>query len=294
VSFVLYGPDDATCSTPVFTDPAVPYPQAANAVVQSAPFTPQDAGTYRWIATYSGDAKNESKSTACGDPNESSVVNKTQPGLTTTATASVTIGDPITDTASLTGATANAGGTITFHLFSDSLCQNEVSTGLTPVSVSGNGDYNSGPFTPTVVGSYYWTAVYSGDDNNLSQSTSCGDPLEQSDVNKAPPSIDTAQTLTPQDSATISASAGGTATGSVTFELFGPNDTTCSGPAVYTESDVALDSNGSASTSNSSVSVSSANADTYRWKVVYSGDSTHEGTTSACGTEQFTLTIANS
>src|SRR5437867_2445531 len=213
--------------------------------------------------------------------------------LTTNATTPVTIGSPISDTATISGATSDAGGTITFHLFSDATCATEVSTGLSPVTVNGNGNYNSGNFTPTAVGTYYWTAVYSGDAKNLSASTSCGDANESSIVNKAPSSISTAQQLRPQDSATISATAGGTPTGSVTFKLFPPGDTTCSGSAVYTET-VTL-AGGSASTTNSTFSVSSAAvASTYRWLVTYSGDAKHEGTTSACGTEAFTLTIKNS
>jgi hypothetical protein len=39
--------------------------------------------------------------------------------------------------------------------------------------------------------------------------------------------------------------------------------------------------------------VSAATASTYKWLVVYGGDTTHDGITSSCGTEQFTLTIDN-
>jgi hypothetical protein len=77
--------------------------------------------------------------------------------------------------------------------------------------------------------------------------------------------------------------------------LFGPNNATCDASgasAVYTQA-VTLVS-GSAGTSNSSFSVSAATASSYKWLVVYGGDTTHVGTTSACGTEQFTLTIKNS
>jgi hypothetical protein len=225
-------------------------------------------------------------------------VNKAKPGLVTSATASVTIGDPISDTATLSGATSNAGGTITFHLFpSLADCNagtNEVSTGLTPKTVSGNGNYNSGNFTPTAVGTYYWTAVYSGDANNESKSTACGDANESSVVNKAPSAIGTTQTLRPQDSATISATAGGTPTGSVTFKLFGPNNPTCdpSGAAAVFEQTRTLVS-GSASTDNQSFVISSASASQYKWLVVYGGDTNHTGITSPCGTENFTVTIVN-
>src|SRR5215207_4485037 len=85
-------------------------------------------------------------------------------GLTTTATASTTVGEAISDTAHLTVG-AGAGGTITFQLYSDSGCVNEVTTGLSPVEVDGPGDYPSGDYTPALPGSYYWTASYSGDAN---------------------------------------------------------------------------------------------------------------------------------
>ena len=78
----------------------------------------------------------------------------------------------------------------------------------------------------------------------------------------------------------------------MTFKLFGPNDATCSGTPAFMQTVVL--SNGSAGTTNSTFSVSSAAADTYNWEVSYPGDATHDGTTSACGTEHFTLTIANS
>jgi len=260
----------------------------------SGDFTPSAVGTYYWTAVYSGDLNNSGSQTKCGDGGESSVVIKKVPAISTTAAGPVTIGDPISDIAHLSNGTSDISGTITFHLFSDAQCSNEINTGLTPVTVNGNGDYNSGNFTPTAVGTYYWTASYSGDAKNEAASTACGDANESSVVNKAPSTIATAQSLFPQDQATLSASAGGTPTGNVTFKLFGPNNPTCdaSGEAAkYTET-VTLQS-GSASTSNQTFSIGTASSDDYKWLVTYPGDDNHLGATSACGTEHFTLTIAN-
>src|SRR5437016_14151822 len=53
----------------------------------SDPFTPSQAGTYRWRASYSGDTNNAAIATACNDPGETSVVNRATPALTTVATA---------------------------------------------------------------------------------------------------------------------------------------------------------------------------------------------------------------
>jgi len=176
ITFHLYS--DAGCTSEVSTGLS-PVSVNGNGDYNSGNFTPTAAGTYYWIAFYSGDSFNASSTTLCGDAGESSLA-RARPTLTTSATPSVTIGDPISDTATLGGATSDAGGTITFHLYSNAGCTTEVSTGLSPVSVSGNGNYNSGNFTPTDVGTYYWTASYSGDANNLSASTSCGDAGESS------------------------------------------------------------------------------------------------------------------
>ena len=51
----------------------MPYPVSGGAVV-SATFTPTQPGTYRWVASFSGDANNNPVSGACNDPNETVVV----------------------------------------------------------------------------------------------------------------------------------------------------------------------------------------------------------------------------
>ncbi len=79
VDFRLYGPADATCSrTPVFQALDAPYP-VAGGTVTSSPFTPTKAGTYRWIASYSGDADNAPVTGACNDINETTTVAPTPP-----------------------------------------------------------------------------------------------------------------------------------------------------------------------------------------------------------------------
>jgi hypothetical protein len=71
VTFRLFGPADPTCaSTPVFTSMAA----LIGGTAQSASFTPTVAGTYRWVATYSGDVNNVSVSGTCGDPGENATV----------------------------------------------------------------------------------------------------------------------------------------------------------------------------------------------------------------------------
>jgi hypothetical protein len=109
-------------------------------------------------------------------------------------------------------------------------------------------------------------------------------------VGKAAAYITTAQKLFPQDSATLSATAGGTPTGTVDFALYAPSDTNCSGTPIFTQQNVNL-TNGVANTNNTNFSVNQASSGNYKWVVHYDGDATHNEATSACGKEAFTATI---
>ena len=72
ITFSSFGPNDATCTAvPAFTSIVT---VAGNGSYTSANFTPSVAGTYRWVATYSGDANNVASATACNDANESVTV----------------------------------------------------------------------------------------------------------------------------------------------------------------------------------------------------------------------------
>jgi hypothetical protein len=73
VTFKLYGPNDATCaSAPVFTSTTVLTldAQHASGTARSASFTPSSIGTYRWRATFGGDANHRVVSGACDLPSE--------------------------------------------------------------------------------------------------------------------------------------------------------------------------------------------------------------------------------
>jgi hypothetical protein len=71
VTFRLYGPNNATCaSPPVFTSTVA----LTGGEAQSVLFTPTTAGTFRWIATYDGDANNIPAAGSCGDPTETRAV----------------------------------------------------------------------------------------------------------------------------------------------------------------------------------------------------------------------------
>jgi hypothetical protein len=92
----------------------------------------------------------------------------------------VKFGTPVSDTATITGAGTGAGGTITFKLYgpNDATCGNAPVFTSAAIPVTGNGNYGSGSFTPTLAGLYRWTAAYTGDLANLAIPASCNQSNE--------------------------------------------------------------------------------------------------------------------
>ena len=69
----LYGPDDATCAGPSLEEWTVPVTGPGTYSTPSA-FTPTAVGTYRFTATYSGDAVNAAAEAGCGTNGNAVVV----------------------------------------------------------------------------------------------------------------------------------------------------------------------------------------------------------------------------
>ena len=80
ITFELFGPDDQSCTgPPAFTATVL---ANGNGDYRSAVFIVPQPGTYRWVASYSGDIGNAAAGpTACADSAESAVVGP-DPGLT--------------------------------------------------------------------------------------------------------------------------------------------------------------------------------------------------------------------
>jgi hypothetical protein len=279
--------------------------------VDSPAATITEAGRYCFRAEFSGDEAAGVPPSEDSRSNECFVVDPVQPALDTLAGASpVDLGDPVTDTAELTG-TANqpgtggigangsinpttpggaADGTITFTLVQDDCLTLATGTGDNPqtVTVDGDGSYGPVSFTPDAPGDYSWIASYDGDLPNTlgtDHNTACDDADEDVTVQQVPTAISTTQEVFPQDSATITSSIAGLELpegGTVTFRLFGST-----GGATGLENCQADDGTGELyeesftmpagagdsetfDTDNTSVAVS--DDDTYYWKVTYDPD----------------------
>ncbi len=74
ITFNLFGPNNSLCTgTPGVTSTV---PVNGNGGYVSGAFTPTAVGTYRWVASYSGDVNNTPATSPCNAPNESVVVRR--------------------------------------------------------------------------------------------------------------------------------------------------------------------------------------------------------------------------
>jgi uncharacterized repeat protein (TIGR01451 family) len=171
------------------------------------------AGVTYWRAVFTGTGISASSDSGC----TSEIVTANQAtSLTTDAGGPYRLGDDgtvaLSDVAHLSGGASNAGGTITFMLFSDNACSTQVGSDVTTaVDGADDQDYTSPSITVSAPGTYYWIASYSGDPetNTLASSTACGDEDETPLVIKPHISISKSP-----DQQTVT--SGGTATFTIT------------------------------------------------------------------------------
>jgi hypothetical protein len=220
-------------------------------------------GTYTWQTIYLGDANNLEADAA---PEPVSVgASLTSPTISTVAGPGGVVGNALlTDTAQL-GGSDSATGTIGFTLTGP---DGAVVTTET-VGVSGDGSYSTPtPVLATEVGTYIWSATYSGDSLN-NAATDSGQNETATVIKDTPTLVTNASasaggvvgTTQLSDSATIS--GGDNPTGSITFTLTSPDGTTA------TIGSVSIFSAGT----YSSLAVTATEVGTYTWHASYTGDS---------------------
>jgi hypothetical protein len=209
---------------------------------------------------------------------------------------SVPIGTNVFDTATLSGqGIGSAGGTVSYYYQK----QTNATPTCTPGTLIGSAvNVTNGVVPPSAsvllssAGTYEFWAVYSGDVNNTGSTSTCGS--ETVVVGRNNPTAATTQSLIPNDTFTLSG-ATSDAGGTVDFYLFAPG-VTCSeaniANAAFSQLDVALVGNTTASTSNTGSGagsyVATIEGASYRWLVIYEGDANNEPETSNC-VESFTI-----
>jgi hypothetical protein len=286
IEFLLFGPGNTSCS-------AEPEQAEAEAVSGAGPyavgFFPGRVGEYNYVVRYTGDVNNAPASTTCGQPSQQLRMTPGRPSLVTTAS---TASGSIEDSALLSGGVPTSG-TIVFRLFGpeDTACAGApVFVSSLPVSYQGH--YSSGPFAPSLPGVYRFDAEYSGDANDEPATAACGGPEETVSLPGASHPILTQRTVGnaivgEQITDTVTVSGGLAPTGTVTFRLFAPTDTSCSHGALAV-STVAVVGDGSY---NSDPFTASVLGD-YRYTATYSGDGLNAPAAITCDDSSGVVTVS--
>jgi hypothetical protein len=288
IEFKLFGPSTtANCSGTAVFDKSVTV--TGNGAYTSPAFTPAQAGTYWWTASYGGDSGNHPAASGCGS--ESVTIGQVSPGITTTPSSTGTGNagsTTVKDTATLSGG-FNPAGTIAFTLYGPSQTANCTTTPVNTESatVTGNGSYTTPTgFTPSQGGTYWWTVSYTGDANNKTAASGCG--TESVTITSlASPSLTTASSSggpvgTTSVTDTASLSGGNAPAGTIEFKLFATAN--CSGTAVFDKS-VTVGGNGG----YTSPAFTPAQAGTYYWTASYSGDTANNPAGTTCGADSVTI-----
>jgi hypothetical protein len=280
----------------------------SSSFADSDPVTITSAGRYCFRGVYVPDAtsqlpaSSDPKSASDTATNECFVVNPVTPNLSTQASAGpVFVGTKINDTAHLTGTATQpngspANGQITFTAYGPDDCST-VAFGPVTIDVHGDGFYGgastAAEFTPTAPGVYTWVASYNGSSPNTNtfDEAACPEPTEAVTVQQIQPTMNTAQSFVPNDSATVSATAGGDLAGSVQFTLYpGAN---CSGTALYTSSAVPVSGASPQTVNTSNTTPITTTSPTLSWKVSYTSTNPAQKNIPDSCTETSSLTINN-
>ena len=178
MTFALFGPDDATCATEVFTSVR---PVAGNGAYISAPFSAFGRRPLPLDRLLRG-RRGQCRGLRCVQRRQRvGGGDQRHPDPGEPASGPVTVGGQLTDTATLADGFAPTG-TMTFRLFGpdDATCATAVFTST--VAVTGNGAYVSAPFSAYAPGTYRWIASYGGDGANAAVAGACNDANESTTV----------------------------------------------------------------------------------------------------------------
>jgi putative nucleotidyltransferase with HDIG domain len=186
--------------------------------------------------------------------------------------------------ATITNATRDAGGIVTYFVFNNDACtSNGLSATLGSVNVKG-GEVPNSPLwrSPGAAGTYYFVADYSGDANDNAARSGCNsDPVVVGPGVAAITvqlSSNTVAVGGGVDASALLAVPGSGAGGSVNYDVYN-NDSCSGGGLVATLGPVTVTSG---VVLNSSNWMATAVTGTYYFVAVYSGDANHKSATSGC------------
>jgi hypothetical protein len=280
VTYNVYPTSDCSGSA-VFTSTVT---VTNGAVPSSTGFATGAGPSYEWQAVYSGDSKNQATSTACGSEPVNIVTTVLQTQLSETVAL---LGDQVSDQATFMGVDSNAGGTLTYNVYTSGDCTGTPVFSSTVV-VTAAAAPPSDPFTATPAGTYQWQASYSGDETNPPMTSHCGDERltvsNQSSISTVLSESSALRDDSVTDQATLAAVTAD-ASGTVTYSVYTAGD--CSGTPVSTST--VLVTNGQVPASGAFIADP---VGTFQWRAFYSGDANNSAVASACGSEPLTVSAA--
>ncbi len=221
------------------------------------------------------------------------------PTLSTDASDDVTVGEGVTDSATLTGVVApQEGATVTFRLYGpdDDDCSGDFMTDAVDFPTDGTDTVATSPLFPTEPGVYRWVASYSGDANNTPVTGLCGDANESVTVSAAELATPTMTTDASDDvqvggvisdTVTLDGLVDPEPTGTVTFNLYGPDDDDCSDSIWLDAIDGLADG-----VPKSSAGYNTTQPGVYRFVATYSGDANNNPVAGACGDAGESVTVS--
>ena len=229
-----------------------------------------------------------------GVPPDTVTVNVVKAAPSIATSRNVTTGPPgqtLTDAATLAGGFGTLSGTITFKLYDSTQAKCAASPRYTQVvTITGAGTYSTSPvFTTDKLGTWRWTAAYSGNANNATAATACDD--EQVAIKAVTTLATTANPTNSVGRATLNDNAvlggGSTPKGSILFQLYSPSQATCGLARFSTTTTVS--GNGSYATATG---FKPDTAGTWHWTATYSGDTLNTTSNTLCNAEPVVVTTA--
>ncbi len=260
-----------------------------NGYAVSDSYTPASTGTFYFRATYSGDGNYlGSQSDNAAEP---LAINQASPSiLTTLSTSTLTLGQSLHDTATVTGSSGFVApsGSVTFWVSTDGTSWSQLGSAVDLIG----GSATSADFTPTSAGSYYFQAIYSGDSNYISVSSdSTSEPFS---VTKAQPCVSTQLSVS-------TLTLGSSLTDSVTVTGLGIGYPTPQGTVqfqVSTNNGASWSTFGATKTLSGGTAVSDSYkptaTGTYYFRAIYTGDSNYQSSQSGNTAEPLAVQAAPS
>jgi HD-GYP domain-containing protein (c-di-GMP phosphodiesterase class II) len=175
MTYYVYGND--TCSSTGLIATLGPVKLTDGAVPNSPNWTAGPAGTYYFVAVYSGDASDDASRSGCNSDPITVVADATTITIQLSATT-LTINGEIHASAAVTGTYIRAAGTVTYDVYNNNACATGsgglVAT-LGPLTVTNGVASNSPNWTAAgPSGIYYFVAAYRGDASDKVAESGCG------------------------------------------------------------------------------------------------------------------------